>query len=696
MTISRAPIARPDYSSAALAGLFAGGLSGIGAGWLSSSYLHTPNLLQISIHAASVGLSGAPSQIIAVLAASGAIALTFGISAFLLVASEKVDNTVHSDGGQIKGIGAAKQSVKKDASEVLFTVAGIPFTRDRIRRSVFALGSIGGGKTQSVWHLIKGMLKTNHKLLVIDGPKGDFSRCWAGDFVLIAPWNEGYSWDISTDCPTRGHALQLAEQIIPAGNSDPMWANAAQAVLVTVLCSLQIERGTSWGWADLTERLNYTPEQLKELAGRYYPPALQSLMDVESKTTGSILINLQAFMSPIFEIGLAWKNADAGKKFSFLQWWCDDNSKIQTVILQGSAEFQKVSNAYVSGILSMLAARTASASFPESKTRKNVVVFDEFAQFPRINMLEKFIEIGRSKGCSLVIGTQSLAQIRKIWGQDDMQSWMAMVGTKIFGRVSGADDVEMTVREIGEKEVFRRTETITSNGTSNGSASVGWQKERVPIAAQSVLECLGQDKEAGGCWILVKGFGADVIQTLIPFISMPEVRPYCLENKDFNQHIIIGTPITPAITVNDPIDGEFTEIAGTDAPQQVPAVHMDNDSDESSEHLLIMQTAEPLTGLDEFSDYSEGEHIEDGFNEIGQDAANSGIAEVASEVLNMDGHTVELALEFAELLDEDAGKQAGVVDVAAVVDAEMNTGKRKLFKKRNQAKHGKSIDGQEV
>lgn len=694
MTVSRAPIARPDWESATLAGLFAGGLGGIGAGWLSAGYLHTPSLLQIAIHAASVGLYGAPSQVVSVLAASGAIAATFGISAFLLVSGEKIEPTVHASGGQIKGIGAAKQAVKKDPSDLLFHAAGIPFTRDRIRRSMFVLGSIGGGKTQLIWHEINGMLKTNHKLIVIDGPKGDFSTCWPADYTLIAPWHDGASWDIASDCPTRNHALNLAAQLIPSNDSDPMWSNAAQAVLITVICSLQVEFGTKWGWGELYERLSYTPEQLKELAAQYYPPALQSLADAESKTTGSILINLSAFMSPVFEIALAWK--DSKSRFSFSSWWSDDSSKIRTVILQGSAEFQRVSSAYIASIISLLSSLTASPSFPESKTRQNVIIVDELAQFQKLNGIEKFIEIGRSKGCSLILGTQTLAQVRKIYGADDMQAWSSMIGTKVFCRVAGADDVELTIREIGEKEVFRRTETITSNGTQGGSASVGWAKEKLPVVTQGQLEELGPDKDAGGCHILLKGFGQDVIKTICPFITVPPVRKYCIPNPHWNQHINNAPQPAPVVAENSNSDTEFAEIAATDAPQPAEAVHIEHDTTDYTDSELIIQTAESPAPVDVYTDNSDGEHTENMFDEIGHDAIESGFSDVAGEALGVDSHVIELGLELTELLDGDACKRVDSADVAAVVGGESKTGKRGLFKKGNRRKHVDSIDSQEV
>lgn len=699
MAVSRAPIARPDYGSAALAAAVAGVGGGIGAGVLSAKFLGTPGLWAIITHAASVGLAGAPSQVVAVLTASGAMAATLGIAAFLLVAAEKTDGVVHASGGRVrKGAGAARVAVKQELgrSPSLFKVAGLDFTLDRIRRSFLILGSIGGGKTQVIWSLLLELKKAQFRMLVLDGPKGDYSTAIPGKPLIIAPWHAGPAWDIAKDCTTRGHARELARALIPVSEKDPIWGNAAGMIFVAILCKLQAEKGVEWGWAELYEHITLDIDTLRGIAEQHYPPAIQILADAESKTTQSVQINLTAFMSDVFEMSLAWR--DTPEKFSFCDWWQDRGAyvKQQIVILQGSGEFKSLAGGYISSILQLLANLTASPSFPESKTRRNIIVADEFAQLPKMPGFEKFFEIGRSKGCSAIVATQSPAQLRKVWGEDDLQSWVSMIGTKVYARILGHLDAEMVLAELGEREVYRPTETVTSSASAGagGSSSRGWQKEKISVVRQEELAELGPTKQ--GIAALVQGFGKDPIQLIFPYIDTPFLRVAFTENPNFNKPISAVVQPAPAIPANTTDDAPFTEIATADAPQPAEAVHTEHDQDEFTDDMPIMQTAETPAPVDVYTDNIEGEHAENMLDEIGQDAINSGFSDLAGEVSGVDSHMVELGLELAELMDENTSKQVDSVDVAGVVVDESRTRKRGLFKKGNRSKQPANVDTQEV
>jgi hypothetical protein len=698
MTISRAPIARVDYQSASLAAVFFGVVGAGVVGWLAAKIAHLPGgYLDLLFHVARHGNDvSAKAQI--VFGSGPIIGIIVGATVFYFATDKKYVSVVHSEGGQVRhGAGAASKVIKEELkrSPSLFQVAGLDFTIARIRRSFLFLASPGGGKTQIIWAMLPKLQKTNYRVLLVDGPKGDYSTSTPGDLLIVAPWHSGPSWDIARDCPTRGHARELAKALIPVSEKDPLWGNAAGMIFTAILCKLQAENDVNWGWSELYEHITLDIDTLRGIAQEHYPPAVQILADAESKTTQSVAINLTAFMQDVFELALAWR--DTEERFSFLDWWQDkgEHADKKLVILQGSGEFKSLAGAYISSILQLLAGLTASTSFPESATRRNIIICDEFAQLPKMPGFEKFFEIGRSKGCSAIIATQAPSQLRKIWGEDDYQSWCSMIGTKIFGQLTGFHDAQMALDELGEKEVFRRTETITSNGTgTDGSASVGWAKETIGVVRMEELAELGPQET--GVTAIIKGFGKDPIQMFFPYIDTPILRPVFYENRNFNKPISSGKQ-TAIVNCVNATDGEtFTQITDAEASQQVPTVHADNDTDERGEHLLIMQTAEPLQELDDYADFTDAQYAEDGMDEIGQDVANSGISGVIGEALDVDSHMIEFGLEIAELLDDDAGKQVGSIEVAAVVGGEKNEGKRESFKNRKKRKQAESIDIQEV
>jgi hypothetical protein len=480
-------------------------------------------------------------QIAEAIAAAVAVALAVAAA---WAASRPRAAIVHAEGAQLRNGAAALAGVLKSEcklSDRLFSAAGIPWCRDRIRRSILVLGSIGGGKTQIILSFLGGLIASGHRVLIVDGPKGDYSQVMKNPLVL-APWHSGHAWDVARDTPTRGHAIALAGALIP-DSKDPLWSNASRAVLIAALCKLIATRPGEWTWSDLYSEVTADVDQLYEIASEYYPPAVRLLEDAESKTTGSIMMNLSAFLLPVAELAGAWGSET--QRFSFVDWWAGKPGP-QVVIIQSSAEFSALSGSYISAILTRLALLTASPSYKESPTRKNVIVIDEFAQLPKINAFEKFIEIGRSKGCSVILGTQSLAQIRKVWGKDDMQSWLAMIGTKCYARTAGADDIEMVQREIGTRKVLLPMTSTSSSeraGTASGSSSsASWQREDRPVVSQQDLAALGPAK--AGIWAVVQGIGGDPVRVLFPFVSLPRLREPFIENPNFN--VIVPTSAATA------------------------------------------------------------------------------------------------------------------------------------------------------
>lgn len=602
MPPARAPLARPDYESAFLAG---------GAVTVATAAAGIAALARVFDVPATALVKAIPHihmlPIAEALALGGVIGLaaTAGAMIGASIASRKIEPTVHGSGGQLReGATAARAAINREArmSPVLFNVAGIDWTLDRIRRSVVALGSISGGKTQVLWNLINGLRGAGFRLLVVDGPKGDYSECMPGKPLIISPWHAGPAWDIARDCPTRGHARELAKSLIPVSEKDPLWGNAAGMIFTAILCKLQVEKPEKWGWTDIYEHITLSTDELKEIAAEYYPPAVQAVADAESKTTQSIMINLTVFMSDVYEMALAWR--DTEQKFSFTVWWQGRyKNGPQVVILQGSGEFKSLAGGYISAIVNTLANLTASPSFPESKSRKNCIIIDEMAQLPRLAGVEKFLEIGRSKGCSAIFATQSPAQLRKIYGQDDLSSWLAMVGTKCFVRIVGADDSEVALREIGEKEVFYRMQSSTSGGSAAGasgasnSATTSWQREKIGVVRQDELQDLGpcDDKGIRGIRVILSGFGKDPIRVVFPFVNTKKLRPAIIENPRFNTHDIHtaeSKPETPADAGDD-----ATEVAAPQIQILSEAVNAPHPPPTPTEEILdlddLMMNSEP-------------------------------------------------------------------------------------------------------
>lgn len=640
--MNRAPVARPDYESAAVAAAVVGVALWLGLSFVVAWYFNTSPARYFAAWSRyyKLSMTGALGLLIPVGAGIGAAG---GI--FYVMTRRAIEPFIHAQGGQLRdGAGAAAGELKREArlSEVIARVAGLSLTLNRIRRSFVIFGAIGGGKTQVIWNLLKALRGAGFRLLVVDGPKGDYSVSMPGDPLIISPWHAGPSWDIAADCPTRGHARELAKSLIPVSEKDPLWGNAAGMIFTAILCRLQAERGTEWGWGDIYEHITKDISELRDIAARFYPPAVQAIADAESKTTQSIVINLTAFMQDVYEMALAWQNTK--EKFSFVRWWRGEAGP-QVVILQGSGEFKSLAGGYISSIINTLANLTASPSFPESRDRKNMIVIDEMAQLPRLGGVEKFLEIGRSKGCSAIFATQSPAQLKKIYGENDFSAWMSMVGTKVFAQVAGADDLAVAARELGEREVLYQTVTESSaaaGAQAGQTQTVGWQRDKAPVVHESILKSLGPVD--GGIAAILAGIGPDPVRVVMPYCDTPALRPAIIENPDFNTHTPTAALPLPAAGAGD--DDAAPEVA-EEAEQPAEAAPGEAEVDAWSDIEELLATSEAAPQPEQERD--------EGMERIEQTACDQATDELTEAVLgDVGAGGLQLLSELIEATETEA------------------------------------------
>lgn len=487
---ARPPVARilwadvATASAAAGAAAFAAALyAGFGEAWLLAGTAIVKNV------AAGVGFPVAPVAVNQLKSLAAIAAGTIAAAATGWRLAEPVEQEIHNEGRRLIEAQDVAQRQRATEGDPIVWIADIPFSLKRLRRSLFFFGSPGGGKTQLGWQFLPQLQAAGFKLLIVDGPKGDYTE-YVKNALVVAPWREGYAWDIGKDVgKSRNRARTLAARLIPASDSDPMWSNAAQMAFVACCCKLIVESGDRWGWGELYDLLSSPILVLKEISENYYPPAARALADAESKTTQSIVINLDAFCADVFEMACSWRNAK--KKISFVDWFCDEKHLIKTIILQGSGEFEGLARAYIQGILGLLIAQTVSPSLPENDDRKIIIYIDELAQLGKIVGLEKFMEVGRGKGISAILATQSPQQIIINNSETELNNWTAQIGSKFYLRILGDADQTWVSNQFGSREVWTPTQTVTT-GAGATSTSTGYQRTELPgVMHKSRLADLG-------------------------------------------------------------------------------------------------------------------------------------------------------------------------------------------------------------
>jgi len=421
----------------------------------------------------------------------------------------------------LKAFARACATESRIHGEGVAMVPSIPLSREREARHFLILGSVGGGKTQTMLHLIDEAIARKDGVLVLD-TKGDMMGGLPaqGEPLLVAPHDRrSLVWDVAADCSIKQDARELAARFIPP-SSDPMWSQAAQEIFVACIVHLQATRGKDWGWADLETVVTADIDQLTVHARDHNPNALRLLNQPDSKTTLSILTTFQTHMRIVSVLAEAWPDPSAGR-FS-IRAWLHNPTPYRPLILQHDPGYPELSRIWIGSMLGLLASAVGSPTLTESRERRVWLFLDEFPQLPPIKQFPTFLELGRSKGVAVVIGAQDTAQIRAVYGPDQAKSWFGMTGTKIITRINASEAAEDISRLIGEQEVERRTQSATrTNGKTSVTESTQRETRRV-VTASELASRLGPTK--GGVRVLFIGLGEAVYELELPYLSLRKRR----------------------------------------------------------------------------------------------------------------------------------------------------------------------------
>lgn len=455
---------------------------------------------------------------------AGLVALFgFAISLRLDLVSLKVLRGAQLQAGQrgLKAFARAAAAECQVHGKGVALMPSVPLGREREARHFLIVGSVGGGKTQTMLHLIEEALVRGDGLLVLD-TKGDMMGGLPahGDPLLVAPHDRrSLVWDVAADCSIKQDARELAARFIPP-SSDPMWSQAAQEIFVACIVHLQATRGSEWGWADLERVVTAGVDQLAAFARDHNPNALRLLDQPDSKTTVSILTTFQTHMRIVSVLAEAWPDPSA-RRFSIRR-WLHHPTRYRPLILQHDPGYPELSRIWIGSMLGLLASAVGSPSLTESRERRVWLFLDEFPQLPPIKQFSTFLELGRSKGVAVVIGAQDTAQIRAVYGQDQAKSWFGMTGTKIITRINASEAAEDISRLIGEQEVERRTKSATRAGGKTSITESTQREMRRVITASELGSRLGPTKN--GVRVLLIGLGEDVYELELPYLKLTKLR----------------------------------------------------------------------------------------------------------------------------------------------------------------------------
>ncbi|MCB4344819.1 type IV secretion system DNA-binding domain-containing protein [Burkholderia vietnamiensis] len=464
------------------------------------------------------------------------------------------DALMHSRGLRLlKGRDAIRRAKKTCAGEIkrasklanrgrdLMFSPEICFAPERWARHIMVVGAVGAGKTVFLTQLLAQILARKDRVLLFD-IKRDFTMYFKHAIIIAATDSRSWAWDIARDVATRQAAQQFAKQLIE-DSKDPFWSAAARALLVGFIVMLVAEKKEDWGFPELADVLQNTPESdLPAIMKEYSPEAMEIVAEAKGRDAAanpnqaakSIKMTMQTYCSAIYDLATAWKdeppdpNDPEGKpkrrpRFSAVEWMMNPDTRHRQVILQGDKTVEPLTRAYISQIFSIVSSRIGA--LPEARTvpprtdgKSNAIWLfcDELPALGKIEAFDAAITLGRSKDVRWVAGLQSIEQLHEIYGKEKASSWVANMGTIVVGRVAPGATATQVKDMVGKKEVERPN--WSASGGANGQ---GWtfmtSRDEMSVIYESELS-----EDLGPQTVRDAGFLRKCYEALWPFATPRE------------------------------------------------------------------------------------------------------------------------------------------------------------------------------
>lgn len=361
-----------------------------------------------------------------------------------------------------------KQSQEQKPKSPPFEIAAIPIPNFYENLGFFMVGSPGSGKSQAIKAMLHTMRQREDFRAIIFDRNGELMESFydeVKDFIFNPRDGRSLCW---------GHVSEgvrpetIAAAILPEGNKDDAFFYQAARALLSDLykrCDTNAQI-----WEVLT---TFTTEELQE----FVQGGLSQKYFVSEKTAGSVLstlVNDTRFYEDLI---------DSDDTFSFYKWaQSEESGWLWLPLFEDDAEiYQPIYTAAFE-----LALRGLLTN--EEREIKTAFVIDELGALKKLKSLSRLVSESRKFKGTLLAGTQTDAQITKVYGQEDTSIILQGCATKLILNCRDSKTAERVADQIGKQEVIEYTQSKKKGSLfeRNESESIREKYTVMPSELQSL------------------------------------------------------------------------------------------------------------------------------------------------------------------------------------------------------------------
>lgn len=318
-------------------------------------------------------------------------------------------------------------------------------------------GTTGAGKTNALRLLMHQIRKRGDRAIIVD-TTGDFtSNFYREDKdILFNPYDvRTKQWHPWCECDQSYDYEYLVNSLIPKNSTqyDDFFTEAGRAVLLSSLMKYKEE-----GREDIEKLVH---DLLRKNADELYHDIkgtdAQIYVDPKGERT---TVSIRATIANSIRHFNALKNTSS--PFSIRDWILQDKFNEEWLFLACEPSQRKSLNALMSVWFSIAMNAIKQRSLSQAKQTIWLII-DELHSLQKLEYLEESLAELRKYGGSIVLATQNISQLDKIYGHHGARVILDQCGTKVSFRQSDAEIAKRMSALFGQNE-FREMQEGVSYG----------------------------------------------------------------------------------------------------------------------------------------------------------------------------------------------------------------------------------------
>lgn len=398
-------------------------------------------------------------------------------------------------------------------------VAGVPIPTSVLARNFLSVGSMGTGKSQTIFPMFEQVRAWGKKAIVYD-KTGEYVQKYfrpGKDFILNPVDARCADWSIFADLRKVTDPTMISKFFVPENKNveNRVFDNSARMLLEDIIQIVARKHGTMGDILRIITR--YSLDDLAELLAASDAPSCGVINPKNERSSESVRLTLTA--QPAFRFFRFFNKSDA--TFSIREFVRRDDDAC-LFLVSNSTQHEAI-KPFISAWIEIALAE--AMSMRSTQDVRLIFFLDELASLSKLGALETALTEARKYGIVSLVGIQNLAQLEEIYGREITRVLIANLQNKLMLRCEEEASAKQLADLLGKEEVEEVNES-KSFGVESSRDGVNLGTKRTERHLVTPTELMTLPDLTG--WLKLAG-AFPIAEVTFPYVNRRDVAEGYIE-----------------------------------------------------------------------------------------------------------------------------------------------------------------------